>query len=122
MISKKVIFHSRNKSHRIGADKIQHEMRYPDGKIEKSSHVISFANNLFVTTNLKEANIVRETPDYQMGTIREITEEEMNKLVAEHAQNLSLPVDLVPVGGTQLEKDMGYKEPVPDSEQPAIST
>ena len=114
----KVIFHSRNKSHRIGADRIQHEIRYPDGKIERSSHVISFANNLFVTTNLKEANIVRDTPDFQMGTIREITEEEMNKLVAKHAQSLSLPVDLVPVGETQLEKDVGYREQEPETKQP----
>lgn len=118
MPAHKVIFHSRNKSHRIGADGIQREIRYADGKIERSSHVISFTNNLFVTTNLKEANIVRETADFQMGTIRQITEEEMNKLIAARANALALPVDMVPIGETQLERDVGYREQEPEIKQP----
>jgi hypothetical protein len=80
--------------------------------------VISFTNNLFVTTNLKEANIVRETADFQMGTIRQITEEEMNKLIAARANALALPVDMVPIGETQLERDVGYREQEPEIKQP----
>ena len=118
------LFHSVNKSHRIGADEIQHEIRYPDGRIERPSHVIPFDNHLFRTTNKREAKIVRETTDFQYGRIREITEAEAQKLIAVEAQRLQLPGDMVTIGESTLPGDgeLGYEKPSEDVSDVTLPT
>lgn len=110
------IFASFSKEHKIGADDIQQEVRSNDGRIVKSSHIITFHNGIFRTRNKKEIAWIKSRPDFLNGKIRLITPGEEATIIAGHAERLNLPADMVPTGG---ESDVGYDpEMKTDEHQP----
>jgi len=91
----RVIFYSKNRCHRIGADKIQGEVRYSDGRIARPSHMIVFDNHLFITTDSREIKLIKETDEFRLNRIRQVTEEEAHNIIAEEAKKLGLPVEAI---------------------------
>ena len=96
--SKKRIYHSVCKAHKIGADAIQREKREGES-IMIGSHVISFEEGFFTTVNPKEQKIIEDTHDFKLGRISLINEEQYETLVASTA--------IIP-GAKQETEDVGY--------------
>lgn len=107
----RAIFHSRNKGHRIGADSVQAEVRYADGRIAKPSHMIVFDNGLFVTEKPAEIKVIEGTTEFKLGRIKRVTQEQAHEIIAVEAKKLNLPVEVMKEHETlTTPADAGYEE------------
>lgn len=68
------MYYSKSPQHRIGADKIQPEIRNSvTGDVIAPSGVIRFYANVYKTGDKKEQDLIESTPEFQRGMIKEIT-------------------------------------------------
>ena len=92
--NKEVIFYSINEKFRLGADKIQREERFNDGRVSVPSKVILFYGGVYKTSDPKEIDVIKNCAEFKLGRVRIINMEELDfltKLKAETIAKITSP-------------------------------
>lgn len=84
-----VIFYSVNDKFRLGADTIQKEERYNDGRVKTPSLCIEFFGGVYQTESKKEVDVIKASNEYKLGRVRIISETELDILMATKAGKIS---------------------------------
>lgn len=85
-VQKEVIFHSVNKEYKLGADKIQAEERFSDGRMYQQSKIINFVDHIYKTSDPAEIEIIKNASDFALGRVRVIDEKKLGSLLAATTQ------------------------------------
>lgn len=76
----KIYYAPYNAGYMLGADKIDPEEVYPNGKVRRRSRVISFRDHLYKTDRKTEQEYIENSDDFRLKRVVLITDEEVGKL------------------------------------------
>lgn len=103
-----IFYNPHNKEFRLGADAIQPEVRYSDGRIKTPAESIKFNQGIYRPPTSKHEQVVKECQEFKDGRVRIVTEEELQQIMAATAQSMGAPMGMVKVSQGD---ELGYKAP-----------
>jgi len=82
---KEKIYWSGSEKFKLGADSIQQEEHFVDGRMKSPAATINFFGNVYRTNDPAEQRVIETCPEFKQGLVREVTPNQLSTAQAAEA-------------------------------------